>query len=236
MDNALPIIFYAENILFPSRSIFIAAFLSLSSVLPHLGQVHSLNFRFLISMFWYPHLEHSWLDGKKRSISTTDEPVLCAIYFSLFTKSANPKSDIFLPKRFCIAFRFKSSRHIRAYSPTSLLANCQWKLSLWFATFLCNLAKASLAFLRLLEPLALRDKILLALFMAVAFCLKNSGEAISLPSEAFYLTVYFPWLCIAIALLTDYDTIVGFIEFPARLFQSEGLVFLYLFEVYSLKR
>lgn len=46
-----PSFFYEKNIRFPSRSIFIEAFLSLLCVLPHLGQVHSLIFRFLVSVF-----------------------------------------------------------------------------------------------------------------------------------------------------------------------------------------
>ena len=90
-------LFYAKNIRLPSRSIFIDAFLSLLCILPHLGQVQFLIFRFLVSVFRYPHSEHSWLEWKNLSISTTDAPALCALYFNLFTKSANPKSDILLP-------------------------------------------------------------------------------------------------------------------------------------------
>ena len=54
-----PSLFYAKNILLPSRSIFIDAFLSLLCILPHLGQVHFLIVRFLVSVFRYPQSEHS---------------------------------------------------------------------------------------------------------------------------------------------------------------------------------
>ena len=52
--------FYAIR-LNPSSSIFFAALISLSCVVPQTGHTHSLTDRFFVSVFWYPQTEHSWL-------------------------------------------------------------------------------------------------------------------------------------------------------------------------------
>ena len=150
----------------------IAAFLSLSWVVPQSAHFHILSRRFNAS-FTVPQAEQVLLEGYHLSMKVILTPFWEAIYTNFLTKSAKPKSLTLRPQRDFMPCRFKSSSRVSSYRSVSSCASFQWKSARCRSILRCLRVKSSLARSRFFDLFLVRECLRLTLRLPLSRATQN---------------------------------------------------------------